>query len=57
MDDAAQSLARALIAVHGAGALKAAKEALANAQALKLRDSVSDWNRVIAAINAMRQSS
>ena len=56
MPDVADSLARALIATHGAGAVMFAEEARRNVRALAMEDRVAEWERVIAAIRAMQKS-
>lgn len=54
--DIINSLAGALIATHGDGAVAFAEEAMGNVRALGMEDRVEEWERVIAAINAMRET-
>ncbi len=56
MPDVANSLARALIATHGGGAIRFAEEALRNVRALAMEDRVAEWERVIATITAMQKA-
>jgi hypothetical protein len=56
MPDVANSLARALITIHGDGATRFAEEALRNVRALAMEDRVVEWERVIAAIKAMQKA-
>jgi hypothetical protein len=52
--DVANPLARALIAAHGAEALRVAEHALANVRLLNMRDKIAEWEKVIAAIKLMQ---
>lgn len=56
MSDAAGSLARALIATHGDGAVLFAQEAMRNVRALAMEDRVTEWERVIALITDFQKT-
>jgi hypothetical protein len=57
MVDTINHLARALVTIHGADALKVAEHAAANVRGLGMAKALDEWNLVITAIKKIQQFS